>query len=79
MRKLEAYTTNSFNTIEINDNKIESFTARHTVNERSFPNYSYLKLGWWLPRKMIVVLQKVKKVIVVEELDPLETEIKDLA
>ena len=45
-----------------------------------FPDYSYLKLGmvWPLPKKMIAdFFKKVKKVIVVEELDPfLETEIK---
>ncbi len=47
-----------------------------------FPDYSYLKLGmvWPLPKKMIAdFFKKVKKVIVVEELDPfLETEIKAL-
>ena len=85
MRKLEAYADKfPFNTIEINDNKIGVITtgAAYMYMKEVFPNYSYLKLGmvWPLPKKLIASFcKKVKKVIVVEELDPfLETEIKAL-
>ncbi len=85
MRKLEAYADKfPFNTIEINDNKIGVITtgAAYMYMKEVFPNYSYLKLGmvWPLPKKLIAsFFKKVKKVIVVEELDPfLETEIKAL-
>ncbi len=73
-----------FNTIEINDTSIGfiSSGASYLYTKEVFPQYSFLKLGmvWPLPKKMLTdFAKKVKKVIVVEELDPfLETEIKSL-
>ncbi len=73
-----------FNTIEINDTSIGfiSSGASDLYTKEVFPQYSFLKLGmvWPLPKKMLTdFAKKVKKVIVVEELDPfLETEIKSL-
>jgi indolepyruvate ferredoxin oxidoreductase alpha subunit len=85
MRKLEAYADEfPYNTIEINDPSIGVIAAgaAYMYTKDVFPNYSYLKLGmvWPLPKKMIAdFYKKVKKVIIVEELDPfLETEIKAL-
>jgi indolepyruvate ferredoxin oxidoreductase alpha subunit len=85
MRKLEAYADEfPYNTMEINDPSIGVIAsgAAYMYTRDVFPNYSYLKLGmvWPLPKKMIAnFYKKVKKVIVVEELDPfLETEIKAL-
>ncbi len=85
MRKLEEYADKfSYNKMEINDPSIGVITAgaAYMYTKDAFPNYSYLKLGmvWPLPKKMIAdFYKKVKKVIVVEELDPfLETEIKAL-
>jgi indolepyruvate ferredoxin oxidoreductase, alpha subunit len=85
MRKLEAYADEfAYNTMEINDPKIGVITAgaAYMYTKEVFPNYSYLKLGmvWPLPKKMIAEFyKKVKKVIIVEELDPfLETEIRAL-
>jgi indolepyruvate ferredoxin oxidoreductase alpha subunit len=85
MRKLEAYADEfPYNTMEINDPSIGVITAgaAYMYTRDVFPNYSYLKLGmvWPLPKKMIAdFYKKVKKVIVVEELDPfLETEIRAL-
>ncbi len=85
MRKLEAYADEfPYNTMEINDPSIGVIAAgaAYMYTKDVFPNYSYLKLGmvWPLPKKMIAdFYKKVKKVIVVEELDPfLETEIKAL-
>ncbi|HEY3276001.1 MAG TPA: indolepyruvate ferredoxin oxidoreductase subunit alpha, partial [Syntrophorhabdaceae bacterium] len=83
MRKLEAYADEfKYNKMEINDPSIGVITSgvSYLYTKDVFPNYSYLKLGmvWPLPKKMIAdFFKKVKKVIVVEELDPfLETEIR---
>lgn len=85
MRKLEAYADEfPYNTMEINDPKIGIIAsgAAYMYTKEVFPDYSYLKLGmvWPLPKKMIAdFFSKVKKVIIVEELDPfIETEIKAL-
>ncbi len=85
MRKLEAYADEfSGNVMEINDPTIGVITAgaAYMYTKEIFPDYSYLKLGmvWPLPKKLLAdFFKKVKKVIVVEELDPfLETEIKAL-
>jgi len=85
MKKLEAYAdTFKYNTMEINSREIGVITSgvSYLYTKEVFPQYSYLKLGmvWPLPKKMIAnFYKKVKKVIVVEELDPfLETEIKAL-
>jgi indolepyruvate ferredoxin oxidoreductase alpha subunit len=82
--KLAAYADSEFpyNAMEINDPSIGFITSGVTYlyTKEVFPRYSFLKLGmvWPLPEKMIAAFfKKVKKVIVVEELDPfLETEIK---
>lgn len=83
MRKLEEYADKfKYNVMEINDTKIGviSSSAAYLYTKEVFPEWSYLKLGmvWPLPKKMIATFfKKVKKVIIVEELDPfLETEIK---
>ncbi|OGP74280.1 MAG: indolepyruvate ferredoxin oxidoreductase subunit alpha [Deltaproteobacteria bacterium RBG_16_49_23] len=83
MKKLEAFADDfKHNIMEINDSKIGVITSgvSYQYTKEVFPNYSYFKLGmvWPLPRKMIAeFFQKVKKVIIVEELDPFfETEIK---
>ncbi len=85
MRNLEAYAdTFSGNVMEINDPDVGVITAgaAYMYTKDVFPNYSYLKLGmvWPLPKTLIAdFFKKVKKVIVVEELDPfLETEIRAL-
>ncbi len=68
--------------MEINDPSIGFITSgvSYLYTKEIFPEYSFLKLGmvWPLPKKKIKsFFKKVKKVIVVEELDPfLETEIK---
>ncbi len=70
------------NFMEINDPSIGFISSgvSYLYTREIFPEYSYLKLGmvWPLPEKMIAEFcKKVKKIIVVEELDPfLETEIK---
>jgi indolepyruvate ferredoxin oxidoreductase alpha subunit len=82
--KLAAYAGSEFpyNAMEINDPSIGFITSGVTYlyTKEVFPEYSFLKLGmvWPLPEKIIAAFfNKVKKVIVVEELDPfLETEIK---
>jgi indolepyruvate ferredoxin oxidoreductase alpha subunit len=82
--KLAAYADSEFpyNAMEINDPSIGFITSGVTYlyTKEVFPQYSFLKLGmvWPLPEKIIAAFfKKVKKVIVVEELDPfLETEIK---
>jgi len=82
--KLAAYADSEFpyNVMEINDPSIGFISSgvTHLYTREVFPQYSFLKLGmvWPLPKKMIgAFFKKVKKVIVVEELDPfLETEIK---
>jgi len=71
-----------FNTMEIKDTSIGFISSgvSYLYTKDVFPQYSFLKLGmvWPLPKKMIAgFAKKVKKIIIVEELDPfLETEIK---
>jgi indolepyruvate ferredoxin oxidoreductase alpha subunit len=71
-----------FNVMEINDPSIGFICSGVTYlyTKEVFPQYSFLKLGmaWPLPGKVIAeFFGKVKKVIVVEELDPFfETEIR---
>jgi len=82
--KLAAYADEEFpcNTMEINDPSIGFISAGVSClyAKELFPQYSFLKLGmvWPMPRKLIAeFFSKVKKVIVVEELDPFfETEIR---
>jgi indolepyruvate ferredoxin oxidoreductase alpha subunit len=82
--KLAAYADTEFpyNSMEINDPSIGFISSgvSYLYTKEVFPRYSFLKLGmvWPLPRNMIAeFFKKVKKVIVVEELDPFfETEIK---
>ena len=84
MQRLEAYADDTFpyNVMEINDPSVGFISegAAYLYTREIFPRYSYLKLGmvWPLPKKMIAeFFRKVKRVIVVEELDPfLETEIR---
>jgi indolepyruvate ferredoxin oxidoreductase, alpha subunit len=83
MKKLEVYADKfKYNTMEINNRNIGVITSgvAYLYTKEVFPEYSYLKLGmvWPLPKKMIAeFFKKVKRVIIVEELDPfLETEIK---
>jgi indolepyruvate ferredoxin oxidoreductase alpha subunit len=70
------------NRMEINDPEIGIITAgiSYQYSKEVFPNYSYLKLGmvWPLPKNLIgEFFKKVKKVYIVEELDPfLEDNIK---
>jgi indolepyruvate ferredoxin oxidoreductase alpha subunit len=72
----------SGNRMEINDPSIGFITAgiSYQYAKEAFPNYSYLKLGmvWPLPKNLIgEFFRKVKKVYIVEELDPfLEENIK---
>ena len=81
--KLVAFAETEFpyNSMEINDPGIGFISSgvSYLYTKEVFPRYSFLRLGmvWPLPRKMIAeFFKKVKKVIVVEELDPfLETEI----
>ncbi len=71
-----------YNALEINDPSIGFISSgvSYLYTRDVFPQYSFLKLGmvWPLPWRMIdAFFKKVKKVIVVEELDPfLETEIR---
>jgi len=81
--KLKEFTeTFSENKMEINDPDVGIITAGMPYNYAKdvFPNYSYLKLGmvYPLPEKLIrEFASKVKKIFVVEELDPfLEEQIK---
>jgi indolepyruvate ferredoxin oxidoreductase alpha subunit len=82
--KLAAYADAEFpyNSMEINDPSIGFISSgvSYLYTREVFPRYSFLKLGmvWPLPRNTIAeFFKKVKKVIVVEELDPFfETEIK---
>jgi len=84
MEKLAVYSDTEFpyNIMEINDPSIGFISSgvSYLYTKDVFPQYSFLKLGmvWPLPKKMIAeFFKKVKKVIVVEELDPfLETEIR---
>ncbi len=74
--------TFSENRMEINDQEVGIITAGMPYNYSKdvFPNFSYLKLGmvYPLPEKLIRdFASKVKKIYVVEELDPyLEEQIK---
>ncbi|MCX5813116.1 MAG: indolepyruvate ferredoxin oxidoreductase subunit alpha [Proteobacteria bacterium] len=82
--KLAAYADTEFpyNVMEINDPSIGFISSgvSYLYTKDVFPQYSFLKLGmvWPLPKNMIAeFFKKVKKVIVVEELDPFfETEIR---
>ncbi|HEY3275394.1 MAG TPA: indolepyruvate ferredoxin oxidoreductase subunit alpha, partial [Syntrophorhabdaceae bacterium] len=82
--KLSDYSDTEFpyNSMEINDPSIGFITsgASYLYTKEVFPQFSYLKLGmvWPLPKKLVAdFFKKVKKVVVVEELDPfLETELK---
>jgi len=82
--KLAAYAEAEFpyNSMEINDPSIGFISSgvSYLYTREVFLHYSFLKLGmvWPLPRNTIAeFFKKVKKVIVVEELDPFfETEIK---
>jgi indolepyruvate ferredoxin oxidoreductase, alpha subunit len=71
-----------YNSMEINDPSVGFISSGVTClyTKEVFPQYSFLNLGmvWPLPRKMIAeFFRKVKKVIVVEELDSFfETEIR---
>jgi len=83
MKKLEAFADEfKYNILEMNDPKVGVITSGVCYNytKEVFPQYSYLKLGmaWPLPRRMISEFSRsVKKIIVVEQLDPfLETEIR---
>ncbi len=70
------------NVMTINDPSIGFISSgvSYLYTKEVFPEYSFLKLGmiWPLPRNMIAeFFRKVKKVAIVEELDPfLETEIR---
>ena len=84
--KLAEYADTEFpyNTIEINDPSVGFIASgvSYLYTKEVFPQYSFLKLGmvWPLPGKMIAeFFKKVRKVVIVEELDPFfETEIKAL-
>jgi len=81
---LAEYTDNDslLNKVEISNTSVGFITsgAAYLHTKEIFPEYSFLKLGiaWPLPKKTIAdFFKKVKKIIIVEELDPfLETEIK---
>ncbi|NWF92974.1 MAG: indolepyruvate ferredoxin oxidoreductase subunit alpha [Syntrophaceae bacterium] len=65
----------SGNQMEINDPTVGIITAgiSYQYAKEVFPDYSYLKLGmvWPLPKRLIgEFFRKVKKVYVIEELDP---------
>jgi indolepyruvate ferredoxin oxidoreductase alpha subunit len=84
MGKLASYADEEFpyNVMEINDPSIGFISSgvSYLYTKEAFPQYSFLKLGmvWPLPKKRIAeFFKKVKKVFVVEELDPFfETEIR---
>lgn len=84
LKRLKYYGEGEFpyNIMEINDQSVGFITSGVTYlyTREVFPEFSFLKLGmtWPLPFSLIrEFARKVKKVIVVEELDPfLETEIK---
>jgi indolepyruvate ferredoxin oxidoreductase alpha subunit len=84
MGKLASYADEEFpyNVMEINDPSIGFISSgvSYLYTKEAFPQYSFLKLGmvWPLPKKLIAeFFKKVKKVFVVEELDPFfETEIR---
>ncbi len=82
--KLAAYAEEEFpyNAVEMGDPSVGFIASgvSYLYTKEVFPQYSFLKLGmiWPLPKKRIAeFFRAVKKVIVVEELDPfLETEIR---
>ena len=82
--KLASYADEEFpfHHMEINDPSIGFISSgiASLYTREIFPQFSFLKLGmvWPLPRKLIAdFFSKVKKVFIVEELDPfLETEIR---
>ncbi len=83
MKKLEDFANKTkLNKMEINSKSVGIIAsgAAYMYAKEVFPEYSFLKLGmvWPLPKKMIAdFFKKVKKVMVIEELDPFfETEIK---
>ncbi len=84
MQQLEAYaeTECPYNVMEVNDPSVGFITSgvSYLYVKEVFPQYSFLKLGmvWPLPRNLIrEFFNQVRRVIVVEELDPfLETEIR---
>jgi len=71
-----------YNSIELNDTSIGFISSgvSYLYTKEVFPEYSFLRLGmvWPLPVNLIKdFFKQVKKVIIVEELDPfLETEIR---
>lgn len=82
--RVSSYADNGFpyNIMEINDPSIGFISSgvSYLYTREVFPHFSFLKLGmvWPFPKKMISdFFKNVKKVIIVEELDPfLETEIR---
>lgn len=83
MKKLEDFSNDfKYNFMEINDTRygIISSGVSYLYAKEVFPDWSFLKLGmiWPLPKRLIAeFFKKVKKVAIVEELDPfLETEIR---
>jgi indolepyruvate ferredoxin oxidoreductase alpha subunit len=84
MKNLTSYAEEDFphNVMEINDPSVGFITSgvSYLYTKDVFPRYSFLKLGmiWPLPESMIrEYFNQVRKVIIVEELDPfLETEIR---
>lgn len=83
--KLQAYSEKTkFNKVEMNDTSIGFITAGVSYNylKEAYPDASYLKLGFLYPfcdEKIKAFAAAVKKVVVVEELDPfIEEHIKAL-
>jgi indolepyruvate ferredoxin oxidoreductase alpha subunit len=83
LQKLKEYADNfSENKIEMNDSEVGIITAGMSYNYAKdiFPDCSYLKLGmvYPLPEKLIrTFASKVKKLYVIEELDPfIEEQVK---
>ncbi|MBP1732322.1 MAG: thiamine pyrophosphate enzyme domain protein TPP-binding protein, partial [Deltaproteobacteria bacterium] len=84
LKKLSEYADRKFrhNVMELRDPSIGFITSgvSYLYTKEAFPDFSFLKLGmvWPLPRKLIgEFFSKVRKVVIVEELDPfLETEIR---
>jgi indolepyruvate ferredoxin oxidoreductase, alpha subunit len=76
LEKLSEYAeTFAGNRMEINDPEIGIITSgiSYQYAKEVYPGYSFLKLGmsWPLPKKLIAdFFKKVKKVYIVEELDP---------
>jgi indolepyruvate ferredoxin oxidoreductase alpha subunit len=83
LQKLKGFAENfSENKIEMHDTEVGIITAGMSYNYTKdiFPDYSYLKLGmvYPLPEKLIrMFASKVKKLFVIEELDPfIEEQVK---